>query len=148
MDPDQFQSLFFLVAGFGAIVALLQWRTNHIRLKHELFDRRFEQFVTIKKFLGSIIASGTVDPEEQEKYLAGTKGARFIFDKKISTLLDDVIWPNAVQLNYLNREMERHPPGEQLDKATKKREETFQLLQSHFMKLDEIFEKFLQLPSI
>lgn len=115
---------------------------------HELFDRRFEQFVIIKKFLGSLIASGAMSPDDEEQYLAGTKGARFIFDKSIATLLDEVIWPNARELNHLNGELERLPPGDKKNRAAEKRQEVFNLLKRHFMELDDRFSKFLQLPSI
>lgn len=51
---NQMQGILIAIAIFGSLIAFLQWRTNHTRLKHELFERRFSQFVIIKKFLGSI----------------------------------------------------------------------------------------------
>ena len=70
------------IAIIASSIAFLQWRINRCRLKHELFDRRYQQFTVIKEFLGSIMTSGKVYSDEENKYLTGTRGIRFIFDKK------------------------------------------------------------------
>jgi len=35
------------IAIFGSLIGFQQWRTNTKRLKHELFDRRYEPLSTI-----------------------------------------------------------------------------------------------------
>ncbi len=52
------------IAILGSIIAFQQWRTNTKRLKHELFDRRYEQFTVVLEFLGSIMTSGKSKQDE------------------------------------------------------------------------------------
>ena len=65
------------IAVLGSLVAYLQWRTNSNRLKHELFERRYEQFMVISDFLASIMASGKSKHEEQLKRKKRGSGLTF-----------------------------------------------------------------------
>jgi hypothetical protein len=145
-DFNQMQGLIIAIAIFGSLIAFLQWRTNHTRLKHELFDRRFSQFVIIKEFLGSIMAAGRMGAEEEQKYLVETKGSKFIFDDKIAKLIDEDIWKGAIDLNFYNDEMARESDPVKHKELVEKRRIAFDKLKDIFMNLDSQFEKFLKLP--
>jgi hypothetical protein len=45
------------IAILGIYIAYQQWRTNKNRLKLELFDKRYEIFTNIKKFIANILTS-------------------------------------------------------------------------------------------
>jgi len=133
------------IAILGAIVALQQWLTNRKRLKHELFDRRYEQFVAIRTFLSSIMTSGKSKPEEQIEYLSGTRGIRFVFDKKIAKYVDVNIWHLAVELECLESELEGVPVGEERTKNVKRQSEIKKELLGELKTLEDKFSKYLQL---
>ena len=52
------------IAIIESIIAFQQWCTNSKRLRHKLFDRRYEQFTVIREFLGSIMTSGKSKSDE------------------------------------------------------------------------------------
>ena len=133
------------IAIFGSLIALLQLHINRNRLKNELFDRRYQQFTVIKEFLGSIMSSGKVKKNEEHKYLVGTSGIRFIFDKKISDYIDQKIWYLAVDLMTLDAELKGHTVGIERNKKIKKRGDIKKQLYQEFKNLEELFSPYLQL---
>jgi len=133
------------IAILGSIIALQQWRTNRSRLKHELFDRRYEQFSVVRNFLGSIMTNGKPLQEEQHKFLAGTRGMRFIFNKEIAEYVDKTIWHLAVDLECLQSELEGVPVGEERSNNVKKQSEIKKQLNKELVELEDRFSKFLQL---
>ena len=133
------------IAIFGSLIAFMQWRINRARLKHELFDRRYQQFTVIKEFLGSIMSSGKVKPEEQHKYLVGTRGIRFTYDKKIADYLEKKIWHMAIELETWDAELEGVPVGEERTKNVHRQSEIKKQLNKEFSNLEELLSPYLQL---
>jgi hypothetical protein len=133
------------IAILGSIVAFQQWRTNAKRLRHELFDRRYEQFTVIRGFLGSIMTTGKSKQDEQFKYLTGTRGMRFIFDKEIAEYVDKQIWHLAVDLECLDLELKGLPVGDERSKNVKRQSEIKKQLREELTNLEEKFAKYLQL---
>jgi hypothetical protein len=133
------------IAIFGSLIAFLQWRINRARLKNELFDRRYQQFTVIKEFLGSIMSSGKVNRDEEHKYLVGTRGIRFIFDKKIADYIEQKIWHLAVELETLDAELEGVPVGDERTKNVHRQADIKKQLYQEFENLEELFSPYLQL---
>lgn len=143
---DYFSALLVpTIAVFGSIIALQQWRTNTKRLRHELFDRRYEQFTIVREFIGAILTSGKSKQEEQFKYLVGTRGMRFIFDKEIAEYVDKNIWHLAVDLECLDAELEGVPVSDERSNNVKKQSEIKKQLHAELKSLEEKFAKYLQL---
>ena len=133
------------IAILGSVIGFQQWRTNTKRLKHELFDRRYEQFVAVREFLGSIMTSGKSKPEEQFKYLTGTRGMRFVFDKDIAEYIEKEIWHLAIELECLSSELEGVPVGEERSKNVHRQAKIKKLLYKELGSLEDKFAKYLQL---
>ena len=133
------------IAIIGSFVALQQWKTNRARLKHELFDRRYEQFSVVSCFLGSIMSHGRALESEQQKFLSGTRGMRFTFDKEISEYIDETVWHLAMDLECLRAEIEGVPVGEERSTNVKKQSEIKKQLNKELRELEEKFSKYLQL---
>lgn len=133
------------IAIAGVAIGLLQWRTNRNRLKHELFDRRYEQFEAVRDFLGSIMGSGRVLDDKQADFLFKTRGIRFIYDKKLADYIDKNIWGPAVDLACLHSELEGVPVGEERTRNVRKQSEIKKNLYREFQNLDRLFSKYLQL---
>lgn len=133
------------IAILGSVIAYLQWRTNTNRLKHELFDRRYEQFTVVRDFIGSIMTSGKSKQDEQFKYLSSTRGMRFIFDNEIAEYVDKTVWHLAVELECLESELQGVPVGKERTKNVHRQAEIKSQLKAELQFLEEKFAKYLQL---
>ncbi len=91
------------IAALGILIALLQWGTNHQRLKLERFDHCFRRFEATRKFMQAVIVNPTVDESDRLKFLSETTGSRFVFNKDISEYLTQ-IHDKAVDLQTLDEE--------------------------------------------
>jgi hypothetical protein len=126
------------IAILGSVIALQQWRTNRARLKHELFDRRYQQFVVVRDFLSSIMVCGKVKPEEEQKFCSGTRGVRFVFDKAMADYIEKKLWHLAIDLQSL----EAMPATEEL---ASRQAEIKNMLNQELRDLEERFVPYLQL---
>jgi hypothetical protein len=86
-----------VIASIGVIIAYQQMKINRSRLRHELFEKRFRIFKSAGNFLGSIIREGKATLGAQGEFRSGIQGSSFLFDKKVSDLLDE-IWNKAIDL--------------------------------------------------
>ncbi|MCE8016133.1 hypothetical protein HOP62_08590 [Halomonas sp. MCCC 1A17488] len=134
-----------MIAIVGAFIAWQQWRINRARLKNELFDRRYEQFCVVRDFIGSIMTSGKSTFEEQRKYLVGTRGMRFLFDKKIAEYVDENIWAPAIDLECLESELQGLPVGGERSANVRKQRDLKQKLHEELKGLEGRFAEYLQL---
>jgi len=100
------------IALLAAYIAWQQWRTNHLRLKHELFERRYKLYETITAFIAGILARGKVEPNSEMQFLRDTKTVVFLFDKDIQRFIKE-IYSNAVELYTLGN-MENALTGQEL----------------------------------
>lgn len=133
------------IAILGSFIAFQQWRINRARLKHELFDRRYEQFSVVNDFLGSIKKYGKCKSEEQQKFVAGTRGMRFIFNEELSIYIDDIIWKLAIELEQIDAELEGVPVGEERAVKTRRKVEIKDQLYTELGGLNDKFAPYLQL---
>jgi hypothetical protein len=133
------------IAIAAVTIGLLQWRTNRNRLKHDFFDRRYEQFEAVRNFLGSIMGSGRALDDKQADFLFKTRGLRFTYDKKLADYIDTNIWGPAVDLACLNSELEGVTVGEERTNNVQKQSEIKKRLNREFQNLDSLFSKYLQL---
>jgi hypothetical protein len=101
-----------VIAVLAAYIAWQQWRTNNLRLKHELFERRHKLYEVITSFMANILARGTLDPNSEMQFLRDTKTAVFLFDRRIQQFIEET-YHKAVELYTLGR-MENTFTGEQL----------------------------------
>jgi hypothetical protein len=131
------------IAILGAYIAWQQWRTNRNKLKLDLFDKRFQVFENIKKFIASILTSGRVEDGTEFQFLRDTKSVRFLFqdDATILNLIDE-IYKKAIKLHTLER-TERGSSGQTLENNLNKQNEIKEWYQNQLHTIDEIFKKYL-----
>lgn len=134
-----------MIAIFGTIIAVQQWRTNRARLKHELFDRRYRQFEVVRDFIGSIMGSGRCNMDQQNRYVQGITGMHFLFDRSMAEYADEAIWRPAVTLDALESELKGLPPGEERTKIVQQQRELKERLHEELKSLEERFGKYLHL---
>ncbi len=140
------------VAALGLYIAYRQWQTNRDqartakeRLRHDLFDRRFAVYDAARVLIGSIMASGRVTNEDQMKFLAGTREAKWLFDDEIAKYFDEEMWSKAVDLEYLEKELEPIPPGEDRTRLVKRQREVKDWFRAQYKVLDSMMNRYLRL---
>jgi hypothetical protein len=130
------------VAILGIYIAVQQWLTNRRRLKLELFDRCYEVFEKIKKFIASILTSGRVEEGADIQFLRDTKSALFLFDDKIVKLASE-IYERAIRLHAL--EATERTAGDNLEANLNKQDEIKKWYQDQLQDIDKSFKKYLKL---
>lgn len=96
-------SLAPVVAAVAAYIAWLQWKTNALKVKLDLYERRLKVFEELKQLLSLVARETDVSLEELAKFAAGTAEAEFLFGPEVPTYLDQ-IYERSLQLWQANRE--------------------------------------------
>jgi len=79
-----------VIAIIGTTIAVLQWKLNKARFRHELFEKRYAIFEATNTYLSSLITHAAKVEEDRIAFLRNTKGAFALFDKKIVSYLDEI----------------------------------------------------------
>jgi hypothetical protein len=79
-----------VIAATGAWVALQQMHLAHVKLKHDLYDRRFTVFESAYKMLKEIIVRGDASDEAIREFLLGTANAPFLLNDDIVLYLEEI----------------------------------------------------------
>ena len=95
------------VAFLVAAITYLQWVTNRARLKHELFERRYDLYRVVAVFLAEVCRDGGVAEGLPEKFLRETRQVYFVFncDPSVKRLVSK-IYHNALDLQTLAKELD------------------------------------------
>lgn len=110
-----------LIAVLAAYIAWQQWCTNQLRLKHELFDRRYALYEKITSFIAEILVQGKVPANAETRFLRETKTVIFLFGKEIQSFTEE-IYRKAVDLHALEATLE-NLHGEELSRNVAKQRE-------------------------
>ncbi|MBN8413597.1 hypothetical protein [Halomonas litopenaei] len=133
------------IALFGVLIALLQWNTNRNKLKLDLFERRYEVYAEVTKFLSSIMSSGAVNDLQLQEFLRGTRQAKWLFSDELAEFLDKEIYHLAVDLQMYQSQMEGLPVGEERSKNVHAAADIKKNLLKMYSPVDEKFGKYLSL---
>ncbi|MCG2778536.1 MAG: hypothetical protein L6406_22915 [Desulfobacterales bacterium] len=132
------------IAIAGIAIAVFQWRLSKVRYKHELFDKRWEQFSAIRDFIGKARTKGKVSRDDEYDFMIATRGCEFLFDDDIKTLVEDVL-KKAVYLNTLQEELEGLKEPEERKRNVAHQRETRDWFEEQTSGLGQRFKKFLRL---
>ena len=77
----------FFVGVVLAVIAFLQFKVAHDKLRLELFDKRYKVYDATKQFLGGIMSSATFSDAQLFTFYAGTSDAEFLFDTDVGEYL-------------------------------------------------------------
>lgn len=101
----------FFVALLVGWIAWREWRVNKLRLKHELFERRFQVYKATDNYLSQVFRGGP-NNEALLPFFDAVIQAPFLFDKDLVAWLKDL--RNKAHLAAVDRE---HPSVETDEEA-------------------------------
>lgn len=89
-------------------IAMQQWRTNQLKVKHELYERRLAVYLALMEFLAAVGQNARCTDDQLRTFLQKTRESWFLFGEDIGEYLDD-IYRRAVDLKQ--RHTVLHEPG-------------------------------------
>ena len=79
-----------VIAAVGAWIALQQMHLARVRLRHDLFDRRFAILQSTHKMLLCVMAEAKISGDVFASFAAGVGAAKFVFDETLFIYLREV----------------------------------------------------------
>lgn len=133
-----------VIAGTGAWIAFQQMRIAHIRLKHDLYDRRFATFEAARRLLIDMAVNGDASEEAMGNYLVGIANASFLFDDSLVRYLRE-IGEHASTVQVINTTLKGHVSGSDKPPLERQVTEKVEWLRNQIEVLDSKFMPFLRL---
>ena len=125
-----------LIAIITTYIAYQQYRTNKLRLKHDLFERRWSVYKTIMETLEAVIREGNINDDKLLKFNIERAKSYFLFDESLHKYIDE-IYEKLVDLQEMNSATE--------EEKAKKRGELKKWFIAQIKVTKEKFHKFLNL---
>ena len=137
-----------VIALVGAWIAYQQFQLAGVKLKHDLYDRRFAVFEAARQFLYMVVQDATASDQTIFAYKAGTRDAVFLFNDDIVAFLEELL-KHATHLWVLNTTAAQFPiESEQKLASNSKATEELMWLAAQLDILIEKFKPFLGLGSL
>ncbi len=128
--------LALVIAGFGTWIALQQMQIARVKLRHDLYDRRFAVFEATRKLLTEVLVDAAVSYDQVRAYVACTSASVFLLNEEISTYLEE-IHKRANRLQNIKHSMNAIPA-----QRTALADEEAQILSWLIAQLPELATKF------
>ncbi len=139
-----------IIAAAAAWLAYLQHKTNALRLKHELFERRFQVYEAFRTFLGGIMAEGKTSHGACLTMLRTTNQAEFLFGPEIPKYLLSA-YHQGLDLVESHRKLDSVPRlsvGDERSRVAHENAEQLKWFADQYTVLPKLFGKYLNLTRL
>ena len=127
-----------------AYVAYQQWQTNHRRLRHELYDRRFKIYKTVQIYLSHIFRDAKVNEETEPALFDAKQQSRFLMGPEIEEYLDEVLQRSSKVTMY-QKMREGARDREEHSQLVQKEHDELKWLNGQINTLNDCFSPYLSL---
>ena len=113
-------SLLSILVAVAITVANMRWqsRLQHQKLRHDLFEKRFEIYQSLQYFIHILVSKGSVATEDVEALTKHARAAEFLFKPPIVALFNEA-YHRALDLEVWGSM--RSKRGRELPESEKKR---------------------------
>jgi hypothetical protein len=134
-----------VIAITGAWIAWQQKRIAHVRLQHDLYDRRAKVFDAARKFLATSVREGDVAIRDYFEFLSGTSEAVFLFRNDVIDYLDS-LRDRIMRLRSVSRRLSRNTePQESQSKLAEEEEKLIIEISLDFEIMIQKFKPYMRL---
>lgn len=135
-----------LIAIVAIYIAYQQFRTNQMKLRHDLYEKRMSIYRKVYEYLNSIIAYGNVTDEKTIEFYSQTSESHFLFNDYISDYIK-LIFLNSKELRRVNKfiDGEYECSEDERKKATERDEQLMLWFNDQFDIAKEKFAKVIRI---
>jgi hypothetical protein len=95
-----------------AIFAALQWWVYRGQFKLQLYSRRYDVYLAVRKLLASVVSHYDARDSDLNAFLVGTREHEFLFSRPIGAYLDE-IYKKGLDFQMVKFNCEALPVGEE-----------------------------------
>lgn len=133
-----------VIAAVGAWIALQQMHLATVRIRHDLFDRRFAILQSTQGIIDVIASHRKIPPDVFAEFATSVGAARFVLDERLSKYLREVL-RHVSAFQNIQTLLPDMPPGDDKSKAICVSGSELGWLIDQSDGLGEKFQPFLQL---
>ena len=137
-----------LSATIGFLTIYIAWQQhniNKLKIRSDLFDRRFKIYQELMKFLARIMQNGTTSNDDLIQLLRNTAESEFLFGHKVAEFIDS-LYKRGNELNTVTKRLNAtgYPPAER-EKLVRIEAEHLDWFKKQFDTAKEIFKEHLDI---
>jgi len=126
-------------------IAIQQYRTNKLKIRLELFEKRYAVYEGAKEFVSIAVRDGNLANEAFFKLNDRTQDAFFLFDNRVDEYID-TLREKGARLRYLRDQLadQSLPIGEERSKISAESAELGIWFSNQFLDAKRVFRKYLR----
>ena len=140
-----------VIAIITAYIAYQQYKANRMKLKYELYDKRYKVFEKVKHFLSTINGEAGINNQDLLAFKPSVIEAAFLFGKDMNEYLVE-IYKHAVELHKINGEYrdftQKQPEGYDHSKISESIHKELTWFSNQYDPMKKIFNKYLNVSKI
>jgi hypothetical protein len=133
-----------VIAIITTYIAIQQFYTNKLRLKHEMYDRRIKIYLELLAILGDLLKNGDAGNDEFNKLYLLSAQFPFIF-KVVNIKYIHSIHDNMNSLHTLNTILKDSTDQKERERSAKKKTEIMEWARKQVRHMEVIFSSDLKL---
>jgi len=138
-----------IIAIIAVYIAYQQWKTNKLKVRYELYERRLAVFNAAMKLIAIVIQAGNPEQTQLLDFRAETNESYFLFGRDIYEYLDEM-HKKARQLRSIKLKLDRLEKSHAVDEKERSQlidedSKVFEWFTNQFEVSRQKFSKYLEL---